>query len=186
MKTSETISKVAGALLKVQSEMKNVIKDSKNPFFKSNYADINALREELLPLLSANNLIVMQPPTVFEGKNYIETIVIHTESGEFISSLNEVVVAKQNDPQAYLASQTYTRRGALQATFCMGAVDDDGNFASGKTEKQETFKKEVKAGIIVDTPPKKTAEQAKTDAVKTSSFAKKAVEKKEVSGDLDL
>ncbi len=148
MNRSESIGKVVSALIAVQSEMENVVKGNKNPFFKSNYADINALREEALPVLNKHKLVIVQPPTHSDGKNFIETIVMH-ESGEFISSLNEVIVAKQNDPQAYLAAQTYTRRGALQAFLCMGAVDDDGNFASGKAEKLVVTKKEETKPVVV-------------------------------------
>lgn len=132
MKRSETIGKVVGALLRAQKNMGNVTKDSKNPFFKSNYADINALRAEAMPALNAEGLVLLQPPTTYEGKNYIETIIAHEESGEFISSLNEVITSKQNDPQNYLAAQTYTRRGALQAFLSMGSEDDDGNTANGR------------------------------------------------------
>lgn len=137
MNRSETIGKVIGALLRAQKNMGNVTKDSKNPFFKSNYADINALRAEAMPALNAEGLVLLQPPTTYEGRNYIETIIAHEESGEFLSSLNEVVTSKQNDPQNYLAAQTYTRRGALQAFLSMGSEDDDGNTANGRTTKEE-------------------------------------------------
>jgi hypothetical protein len=176
MNRSENISKLLTALIKAQSEMGNAIKDSKNPFFKSNYADLNALRAEALPLLFKNGITILQPPTTFEGKNYIETILAH-ESGEFISSLNEVIVAKANDPQSYLAAQTYTRRGAFQAVLCMGAEDDDGNFASGKTNKLEVTKAPVLASnavleaAITGQPPKLTEAQA-TATVKAPSFSR--------------
>lgn len=180
MNRSESISKLLTSLIKAQSEMGNAIKDSKNPFFKSNYADLNALRAEALPLLFKNGLTILQPPTTFEGKNYIETILAH-ESGEYISSLNEVIVAKANDPQSYLAAQTYTRRGAFQAVLCMGAEDDDGNFASGKTSKLEVTKNvttsaklasndELEAAITGQ-PPKLTDAQANA-TVKAPSFSR--------------
>ena len=70
-----------------------------------------------------------------------------------MSSLNEIIVAKQNDPQSYLAAQTYTRRGALQATFNMGAVDDDGNYASGRSDKLENSKIPPKNNTV---PPKES------------------------------
>ena len=122
MNQSEQITNVLKGLFQVQTEMNNVVKDSKNPFFKSNYADINALNEELKPLLKNAGLVVLQPPTHINGLNFIQTTVYHSESGEFISSLNEVIAAKQNDPQSFLAAQTYTRRGALQAFFNMGSL----------------------------------------------------------------
>lgn len=137
MNRSETIGKVVGALLRAQKNMGNVTKDSKNPFFKSKYADINALRAEAMPALNAEGLVLLQPPTTFEGRNYIETIIAHEESGEFLSSLNEVITSKQNDPQNYLAAQTYTRRGALQAFLSMGSEDDDGNTANGRKIVEE-------------------------------------------------
>ena len=56
MNRSESISKLLTSLIKAQSEMGNAIKDSKNPFFKSNYADLNALRAEALPLLFRNGI----------------------------------------------------------------------------------------------------------------------------------
>ena len=42
---SETISKLAPALVKAQAEMGNASKGAANPFFKSKYADLNAIRE---------------------------------------------------------------------------------------------------------------------------------------------
>lgn len=131
MKRSDNIELLAAALVAAQSEMGNAIKDSKNPFFKSKYADINSIREAAIPVLAKHKLAIFQPPEHVEGKNFIETMVIH-ESGQYITSLNEVIVGKQNDPQSYLAAQTYTRRGALQAVLNMGSEDDDGNSISGK------------------------------------------------------
>ena len=163
---SDTISKLLTSLIKAQSEMGNAIKDSKNPFFKSSYADLNSLRAEALPLLYKNGLTILQPPATADGKNYIETILAH-ESGEFISSLNEVIVAKQNDPQSYLAAQTYTRRGAFQAMLCMGAEDDDGNYASGKSDKLVVTKKEEPKSF---TQAKQEAPKQETKPAVTASF----------------
>jgi hypothetical protein len=175
MKTSETVTKVFGALIRSQQKMKNVTKDSKNPFFKSSFASINALREEAIPILNEEGLGVFQPPTTFEGKNYIETIIIH-ESGEFLSSLNEIIVVKQGDPQAYLAAQTYTRRGALQAFLSMGAEDDDGNYASGKADKLVETKTAVSKPSFVSKPTPKPEAVKTTEKVTTVPEAVALVE----------
>lgn len=131
MKTSEQIDKVAAALVAAQKEMGNAVKDSNNPFFKSKYADLLAIREAILPITTKHGLTVLQLPATLDGRNYIETVVMH-ESGQFLSSMDEVVVSKQNDPQSKLAAQTYTRRGSLQSFFNIGCEDDDGNTAAGK------------------------------------------------------
>ena len=135
MERSESIVNISKALVKAMNEMEKAKKDSKNPYYKSNYADINSLHEASKPALAANGLTVIQPPASKDGINYIETVILH-ESGEFISSLNEVIVAKQNDPQNFLAAQTYTRRGAYQAILNMASFDDDGNTASGKVKQE--------------------------------------------------
>lgn len=131
MRTSDQIEKVAAAIVAAQKEMGNAVKDSKNPFFKSTYADLNAIREVILPVAAKYELAVLQLPATQDGKNYIETVILHS-SGQFLAAMDEVVVSKQNDPQSKLAAQTYTRRGSLQASFNIGSEDDDGNTASGR------------------------------------------------------
>lgn len=136
MNRSESIAKIASALVKAQAEMGNAVKDSKNPFFKSKYADLNAVREACMPALNKHGVSVIQPTSVIDGKLYVETVLLH-ESGEFLSGLYEVVVGKQNDPQALGASISYSRRYGLQSMVNIGAADDDaesavdrGNFKS--------------------------------------------------------
>lgn len=128
MNRSESIAKIAAALVKAQAEMGNAVKDSKNPFFKSKYADLNAVREACMPALNKHGVSVIQPTSVIDGKLYVETVLLH-ESGEFLSGLYEVVVGKQNDPQALGASISYSRRYGLQSMVNIGAADDDAESA---------------------------------------------------------
>jgi hypothetical protein len=132
MNKSESIAKIAGALVKAQSEMGNAVKDSKNPFFKSSYADLNSIREASLPVLNKHGISVLQPTTVIEGRLYVETLLLH-ESGEFISGLYEVVVGKQNDPQALGSAISYSRRYSLQSMINIGAEDNDAEGATVRT-----------------------------------------------------
>lgn len=123
------MKQLAVALLKAQSEMSNPKKGSSNPYFKSKYADLNSVREAVIPILNQNGIIVLQPMTSREGKNYIQTILMH-ESGEQIESLTEIIYSKTNDAQAQGSGITYARRYGLQSLVCVGADDDDGNKAS--------------------------------------------------------
>jgi hypothetical protein len=43
---------IATALVKAQSEMSNPTKGNTNPFFKSKYADLNAVREAVILVLN--------------------------------------------------------------------------------------------------------------------------------------
>lgn len=131
MNRSESIAKIAAALVKAQSIMGNAIKDAKNPFFKSSYANLNAVREAVLPAMNANGISVLQPTIQIDGKSFVETVLLH-ESGEFISSLTEVVVSKANDAQQQGSGISYARRYGLQSLANIGADDDDGEAAVGR------------------------------------------------------
>lgn len=122
------MKQIAKALLDAQKEMGNAIKDSTNPFFKSKYADLNAIREACMPVLNRHGIAVLQPTCHIDGKNYVKTVLLH-ESGECMECLTEIVYAKQNDAQAQGSGITYARRYGLQSFVNVGADDDDGNLA---------------------------------------------------------
>jgi hypothetical protein len=128
---SEEVDKIAGALVQAQQKMENAIKDSKNPFFKSKYADINSVREAVLPALNDVGISVWQPTVFFEGRKFVKTLFMHT-SGQYLAGLTEIVYAKEGDPQAQIAGTTYARRGGLQSMANIGAEDDDGNTAAAR------------------------------------------------------
>lgn len=177
MNRSESIAKIAAALVKAQAAMGNAVKDSKNPFFKSSYADLNAVREACLPALNANGVSVLQPTVHIEGKPFVETVLLH-ESGEFISSLTEVICAKQNDPQAHGSGVSYARRYGLQSMVNLGSADDDGEGAMNRAP----------AKAVVE-PPKKTVVQALEEAQtkkKSVSYRKPADVTPQSSDELDL
>jgi hypothetical protein len=134
MKTEE-IKNITKALLAAQKQMGAAVKGSKNPFFKSNYADLPTVMEVVKEPLNDNGIVILQPCNNKEGKNFINTMLIHSESGEWLSSETEVICSKQNDPQAFGAAQTYARRFGLQSMLFIPAEDDDGNYASGRVEK---------------------------------------------------
>jgi hypothetical protein len=162
MKTSESINKIAAALLAAQKEMGDATKGAKNPFFKSNYADLNAVREAAIPVLNDAGITVLQPTINTDGRNFVRTLLLH-ESGEFLSSDTEIVCAKQNDPQAHGSGISYARRYGLQAFLNIGAVDDDGEAAMGREPKSPAKKAppaEAKAAAPVETP---AAEPASSD-----------------------
>lgn len=131
------MKEIAKALLEAQKQMGSAIKDSKNPFFKSSYADLNAIREACMPSLNANGIVVLQPTVTIEGKNYVKTVLLH-ESGETFESLTEIIYSKQNDAQSQGSGITYARRYGLQSLVNVGAEDDDGNKASKVSEQKIT------------------------------------------------
>lgn len=186
MNRSETITKIAIALVKAQGAMGNAVKDSKNPFFKSSYADLNAVREACLPALNSNGVSVLQPTVHIDGKAFVETVLLH-ESGEFISSLTEIICAKQNDPQAHGSGVSYARRYGLQSLVNLGSADDDGEGAMGRINSTTVPKRNIVEEVKAKSTPPPTLEK------KTVSFNKPkpasvatSVSNNIETGDIDL
>lgn len=144
MKTSETITKIAPALLKVQKSMGVITKDATNPYFNSVYADINSVLAVALETLNENGISVLQPVSTENGKMQVETMLLH-ESGEYVSDKFELVLTKQ-DMQALGSAITYARRYGIQSTLGMRAQDDDGNASVSRSpEAPRTFKPNLPA-----------------------------------------
>ena len=125
------MTKIYTKLFAVQKEVKAIEKDSTNPYFNSQYFDINKLVETLKPLFLKNNLLVLQPLIAKEGKNHVVTQIVDIESGEFVDS--SVALPEGLDAQKIGAAITYLRRYSLQSLLFLQAEDDDGNSVSGKT-----------------------------------------------------
>ncbi|MFR9498020.1 MAG: ERF family protein [Rikenellaceae bacterium] len=125
-------SNIHTAFLKAQMAMSNAVKGSKNPFFNSKYADLNAVREAVSPALFENGIYISQQIEQVDGKSFVKTILVHAESDTSISTSVEVLMKSPNDAQAQGSAITYARRYGLQAICGIGADDDDGNAASGK------------------------------------------------------
>jgi hypothetical protein len=138
---------LATALVKAQMEMVTPKKDAKNPFFKNDYATLNSVLDAVLPAFNNNGIVVLQPTTTVEGKNYVRTILMH-ESGEQIESLTEIIFAKQNDAQSQGSGISYARRYGLQSFVSVGSEDDDGAKAVAPPKKVE-LTQEQKANEIL-------------------------------------
>lgn len=129
MQKSETISKLAAALVKCQPQIEVARKDSTNPHFRSKYADLGSVWDACGAALKENNLAVSQLPDHMEnGAPALTTMLIH-ESGEWIGATYPLISLKQ-DPQGYASATTYARRYGLASLLGILADDDDGEAAS--------------------------------------------------------
>jgi len=125
-------------LLKLNQELQPIKKDLENPYFHSNYADINKIIGEVRPKLTKLGLVVLQPLTsMSDGKPAIETIIIDTESGESFGEGKLYPLIEMNDIQKAGGVATYSRRYSLLSLFLLETEDDDGNSASGKVSQAQ-------------------------------------------------
>jgi hypothetical protein len=136
MQKSETITNLAKALLAFHIKVETVRKDAANPFFKSKYASLSNILDAINIPLAESNLAFSQLPT---GENGLVTILMHTETGEYLQSEYSMKPVK-DDPQGRGSVITYQRRYALSAILGLNIDDDDdGNHATygGSTPAQD-------------------------------------------------
>lgn len=118
-------------IAELRTQIGKISKNKENPFYNSQYFDINQLLDNLQPHLIELNLDVIQP--IKDGA--VTTIIRDLDSDQSESSsldLPELV-----DPQKMGSAITYYRRYTLQSLLALQADDDDGNRASGKPDDKE-------------------------------------------------
>lgn len=130
MRHSESIAKLAAALVKAQAEAENALKNATNPHFKSDYANLEAVLDVAKPALSANGLALIQVPGYENGHATLESRLVH-ESGEWIEGTSGAPLQK-GDPQGIGSATSYLRRYATAAIMCITQEDDDGQGMRGK------------------------------------------------------
>lgn len=131
MKHSDSLTKIAPALVAALGKIEGAAKKKTNPGFKSKYADLETVIDASRDILTENGLTLIQlPGPIANGCLSLETILLH-ESGEFISHEGALPLGKQ-DPQGAGSALTYLRRYAQMAALNMPAVDDDGEAAHGR------------------------------------------------------
>lgn len=132
MNRSDTLEKIAPALVKALAKIEGVAKTKANPGFKgSKYATLESVIDASKDHLTEFGLTILQlPGPLVDGVLTLETILLH-ESGEFISGDFGITLGKQ-DPQGVGSAISYARRYALMAALNMPAVDDDGEAAHGR------------------------------------------------------
>lgn len=167
MKTSESIGKIAAALVKAQREMTFAIKDSRNPAFKSTYADLSSVIEACKPALNAAGIAFIQMPATSEpGTIALTTRLLH-ESGEWIESTATCPLQKV-DPQGYGSANTYLRRYSLAAAVGLYQDDDDGN-AAAKAAPQRAAAPKPAAAPGIDSIVAQIIADAKRDPAATAA-----------------
>ena len=145
MNRSESIISLAKALLKFQSSIGTIKKDAQNPHFKSNFASLSGILDAVSPVLSEVGLVILQHPSGDGTVVNLETILIHAETGEYMSSEFTMKPVKL-DPQGIGSCITYMRRYALGSILELNIDDDDGNAASQQKQPAKQYSKpEAKA-----------------------------------------
>ena len=133
MKHSDKIDQIAKALVLAQGNMGAVIKNEKAQVFSKRtggnftytYADLAAVLDVITPALQAQGIAFIQCPGGEPGVIEIETMLMHAESGQWLSSTLPLRLPT-DDPQDAGKVITYLRRYAALAMCGLAAEDNDG------------------------------------------------------------
>jgi len=143
---------LAKKILDFQKEVEAIVKDKKNPFHKSNYADINGIIGAIKPILAKTGLCVVQPLELAhfqdnEGKlktvEIIKCEIIDTDTGFGLTS--SMILPPEKNPQDRGKIITYYRRYLLQSALCLQAEDDAGETAAKKFRGEKPAKSKPKS-----------------------------------------
>ncbi|NBU34087.1 hypothetical protein EB118_16610 [bacterium] len=129
LQMSDQIGELAKALSKAQAKMRHAKKDNINPHFKSKYADLASVIDEIREPFAENGLSLVQVPGNDGPIINCTTLIMH-ESGQWIKGLFGLTPV-QSTPQASGSCLTYVKRYSIQSMAGLGSGDDDdGNAAS--------------------------------------------------------
>lgn len=151
MERSDSIKELVTALAVAQGEIGAALKDTKNEFFKSKYADLASVVDAIKVPLSSHGLSYTQALHDANNAVCVETIVFHN-SGEWMSTGKLTIPVVKHDAQGFGSALTYARRYSLSAAFGVAPEEDDGNAAANAKPKVENKHTPVNAsmqGVVI-------------------------------------
>ena len=166
MTTSETLTKLAPALLAAQKTIGNAKKQATNPHYKTKYANLESVIEATKDALNEQGIVIIQTVSqVYSGVINVVTRLMH-ESGEYIEDIASAPLTKQ-DAQGVGSAVTYLRRYSLAAICSITQEDDDGESA----KEVGISKAQV---VVIQTSMEKNADMIKKalDYFKASDLTK--------------
>ena len=175
LRRSPAFGKVTEAMAAARKDFKPVKKDKTNPFFKSKYADLQAVIDATAPALAQCGLVVIQSPSTMDtgrGRSVMVTTLLAHSSGEWFES-DLILPADKDDKlnaQTLGSAITYAKRYALQGMLNVSAEDDDDGNAAVTGGAQTVKMPQKKTAFTADDAEKRKGTQAE---VKPLSFAQK-------------
>lgn len=133
------MQKLLPALIKAKNNFAPILKDGKNPHYKSKYATLDGILDAVQPALASEGIVIIQTLDTKEGKTILKTLLFH-ESGESLES--NYPLPDNLDSQKFGSAITYARRYSVCAILSVAAdEDDDGQTATLSKPKQRSCDK---------------------------------------------
>jgi hypothetical protein len=183
---SETIGEIASALCKAQACISPIPKEANNPFYKSNYADLQSIWVHSKKACEDYGIAVTQIIIDEDDKSFLHTILMHS-SGEWIKSKYDICAPGDKrtggavSPQSKGAAITYARRYSLSAILGNVTGEQDDDFEEGM--KHAAPKKVTPK--IVPLEPKKDAFESDTVRQQTKGLMLDSIDEAKTNEEMD-
>ena len=123
---------LAAALAAAQGEMLNPHKNSKNPHFRSTYADLESVRDAAIPVLSKHGIALIQKIEGDGSTVSVNTVLLGYDSTLDCGTISLPLGGTKNLGQAAGSAVSYLRRYSISAICGLASTeDDDGNALDG-------------------------------------------------------
>lgn len=157
---SDSIAKIAAALVEFSNEVKSIAHDAENPHFRSQYTSLDHMIDETKPILAKHGLSVMQFPGGDGERVTVRTMVLHN-SGEWIESEPLTLKPVKIDPQGAGSAITYARRYSYAAALSLSLGDDD----DGNGVSQQPAQKAPQNQNRAATPPQENSNSVTSNLI---------------------
>ena len=132
------------SLAKAQAEMRNAAFNRQNSHFKNRYADLGAIRDAVVPILSKHGIALVQSIETHDGVSMVVTKLL--KGDESIVSSGCPVIVDRKGPQAFGSALTYARRYSMSAIVGIASEEDDD--AELAVEHKEKSVEDVVVGLL--------------------------------------
>lgn len=173
---SDSIVKLAPALIAAHKDLGHALKNSTNPHFKSSFANLTSVIDTARPVFNDHGLTILQLPQAHDLPGAkVRTMIVH-ESGEWISDGAPEFPATKPDAQGNGSALSYGRRYGYATVAGVSQEDDDGNAASAPrgtaapVSKLSAAQKAELLALWIQAGGKEIAGKARFDALPADQY----------------
>jgi hypothetical protein len=163
IRQTESIADLAAALAQAQAEIENVTKDAQNPHFKSRYATLAEVLDEVRPKYAKYGVFILQMPCNGDHTAVgVTTRLLHS-SGQYIEG-DFFITPSREDAQGAGSALTYLRRYCLMAAAGVAPEDDDGEEAVGRGAGRPPLRPQTVTPPLPQPPAGVTTQRVSTES----------------------